>query len=96
MSLYALRARTGASSGRSRMGKMMMEAGDWLGHAGMVRGGVLTAQMALVLQAGESTWNDDGDLNLISGNEMMNGATGECGAGAAAWMMTGTASLSGA
>mgnify|MGYP001852377418 CR=1 FL=1 len=45
MSLYALRVRTGASSGRSRMGKMMMEAGDWLGHAGMVRGGVLTAQV---------------------------------------------------
>lgn len=90
MSLYALRVRTGASSGRSRMGKMMMEAGDWLGHAGMVRGGVLTAQ------AGESTWNDDGDLSLISGNEMMNGAIGECGVGAAAWMMTGTASLSGA
>lgn len=45
MSLYALRARTGASSGRSRTGRMMMEAGDWLGHAGMVRGGALTAQV---------------------------------------------------
>lgn len=43
--LYALRARTGAPSGRSRMGKMRMEAGDWLGHGGMGRGGVLTVQV---------------------------------------------------
>lgn len=52
--------------------------------------------MALVLQAGESTWSDDGGLNLISGNEMMNGVIDECGVGVAAWMMTGTAYLSGA
>lgn len=78
------------------MGKMMKEAGVWLGHGGMVRGGVLTVQMALVLQAGESTWSDDGGLNLISGNEMMNGVIDECGVGVAAWMMTGTAYLSGA
>lgn len=45
MSLYALRARIGVSSGRNKMGKMMMEAGDWLGHGGMVRGGVLTVQV---------------------------------------------------
>lgn len=45
MNLYALRARTGASSGRNKMGKMMMEAGDWLGHGEMVRGGALTVQV---------------------------------------------------
>jgi len=45
MSLYALRARTGASSGRSKMGKTRMEAGDWLGHGGMVRGGARTVQV---------------------------------------------------
>lgn len=45
MSLYALRAKTGASSGRNKMGKMMMEAGGWLGHGGMVRGGALTVQV---------------------------------------------------
>lgn len=77
MSLYALRARTGASSGRNKMGKMMMEAGDWLGHGEMARGGALTVQTALVLQAGESTWSDGGDLNSISGNEMMNGVIDE-------------------
>lgn len=27
------------------MGKMRMEAGDWLGHGGMGRGGVLTVQV---------------------------------------------------
>lgn len=27
------------------MGKMMMEAGDWLGHGEMVRGGALTVQV---------------------------------------------------
>lgn len=43
--LSALRARTGASSGRSRTGKMRMEAGGWLGHGGMGRGGVLTVQV---------------------------------------------------
>lgn len=90
MSLYALRARTGASSGRNKMGKMMMEAGDWQGHGGMVRGGALT------VQAGENTWSDGGGLNLISGNEMMNGAIDEYDVGVAAWMTTGTVSLSGA
>lgn len=78
------------------MGKMMMEAGGWLGHGGMVRGGALTVQTALVLQAGENTWSDGGGLNSISGNETMNGVIDEYGVGVAAWMMTGTVSLSGA
>ncbi|OXB83426.1 UNVERIFIED_CONTAM: hypothetical protein H355_006273 [Colinus virginianus] len=34
------------------MGKMMMEAGDWLGHAGMVKGGVLTVQKMLAVTTG--------------------------------------------
>lgn len=45
MSLYALRARTGASLGRNKMGKMTTEAGDWLGHGGTVSGGGLTVQV---------------------------------------------------
>ncbi|KAJ6669174.1 hypothetical protein lerEdw1_007983 [Lerista edwardsae] len=45
MNLYALRARTGASSGKSKMVKMMMVVGDWLAHEGMVRDGVLIVQI---------------------------------------------------
>lgn len=45
MNLYALRARTGASSEKSKMVKKMMEVGDWLVHEGMVRDGVLIVQV---------------------------------------------------
>ena len=66
MNLYALRARTGASSGRNKMGKMMMEAGDWLGHGEMVRGGALTVQVRgdleknVAMVIGKGPWVNQG------------------------------------
>lgn len=67
MNLYALRARTGASSGKSKMVKMMMEVGGWLVREGMVRDGALIVQVRGNMEKCSTDWSEAASQQCLEG-----------------------------
>lgn len=63
------------------MGKMRMEAGDWLGHGGMGRGGVLTVQVRAELGKHAAVVTERGQKAMRRGRCHVQEKIGSCSLG---------------